>query len=70
MDDDVRDILKSAERGKHRAGQRKLIKHLKGQRLTRQQAIKAKCYNCNGMGELKICNIKTCALYPYSPCKI
>jgi hypothetical protein len=63
----MNDYLKSAESGKMRAGKGDLIKHLKGKRLTRQGAIKAKCYDCNGMGESDECDMEHCSLYPYSP---
>lgn len=66
----MQDMLKSAELGTSRAGKNTLIKHLKGERITRQQAIRAKCYDCNGMGEQGECDIKTCALFPYSPYKV
>jgi len=64
------DMLKSAKDGKLRAGKNNLIKHLTGGRLTRQQAIKAKCYDCQGMGETDKCDIKACSLFPYSPYKL
>ena len=52
------------------SGRADLIKHLEGKRLSKGQAIKAKCYDCNGMGESYECDIETCSLYPYSPYKI
>ena len=61
------EMIKSASAGPLRQGKNDLIKHLKGQRLTQRQAIRAKCYDCNGMGELGTCEISTCALWPYSP---
>ena len=61
------ELLKSAKAGPLRAGKNNLIKHLEGHRITRNQAISAKCYDCNGMGELNTCQIVTCALWPYSP---
>ena len=61
------DMLVSAKNGTLRAGKNDLVKHLMGKRLTRNQAIKAKCYDCNGMGELGTCNIVVCPLYPFSP---
>ena len=60
------DILRSAKSGKSRAGKRELIKHLEGIRLTRQQAIRAQCYDCNGMGDSGDCDIETCPLIPFS----
>lgn len=60
------EMLKSAQRGKSRAGKKDLIKHLKGQKLTRSQAIKAKCYDCLGMGESCSCDMENCVLWPFS----
>jgi hypothetical protein len=60
------DLLMSVRSGKKRDGQILLVKHLNGVRLTRSQAIRAKCYGCDGMGDSGICEIKTCSLYPYS----
>lgn len=61
------DMLRSARGGKKRAGQSNLISYLSGKRITRDQSIKAKCYECNGMGEQLDCDIEACALFPYSP---
>ena len=61
------DMLKSAESGKSRAGKKDLIKHLHGQRITRNQAIRAKCFDCNGMGESGECEVRACPLYAFSP---
>ena len=63
------DLLKSAEGGLHRVGKKELINHLKGERLTRKAAIRAKCYDY-GMGESNKCDIETCPLHSYSPYKI
>lgn len=63
----MEDLLKSAKGGKLRKGQKNLINYLQGQRLTRNQAIQAKCYDCDGMGESGICDLDECSLYPYSP---
>lgn len=60
-------FIKSAKNGTKRAGQKDLLKHLAGKRLTRTQAIKAKCYDCNGMGEDDTCEMAECPLHPYSP---
>ena len=62
-----KDMLNSAIKGKKRRGQGELIKHLNGVKITRQQAIRAKCYDCNGMGESKECDVEECSLLPYSP---
>lgn len=62
-------LLESARRGKRRAGRKDLIDYLQGKRLTQRQAIRAKCYDCNGMGELSDCDIEDCSLFGYSPYK-
>jgi hypothetical protein len=64
------DLLESAKNGAGRKGKSVLIKHLNGERLTQRQAIQAKCYDCNGMGESNECDIQTCSLYPYSPYRV
>jgi len=53
---------------KSAAGRKELEKHLKGKRLTRGQALRAKCYECeNGYMDGKMpCNIPDCPLYPYN----
>ncbi len=60
-------LLKSARSGKLRAGKNSLIKHLTGNRLTQRQAISAKCFDCNGMGESNSCDLVSCPLLPFSP---
>ncbi|MFA5154266.1 MAG: hypothetical protein WC554_17075, partial [Clostridia bacterium] len=59
--------IENVSKGKGRAGKADLLKHLKGVRITQRQAIRAKCYDCNGMGDSDECDIETCSLYPYSP---
>ena len=60
------DMLSSARSGRSRKGQTYLINYLMGKKLTRQQAIQAKCYDCDGMGDTGECALKDCTLYPYS----
>ena len=60
-------MLKSAMSGKSRSGKSDLVKYLNGGRITRNQAIKAKCYDCQGMGDSGTCEMAHCSLYPYSP---
>ena len=61
------ELLESAKSGKGRKGKSLLIRYLSGKRLTRDQAIQAKCFDCDGMGDSGECDIKSCSLYPYSP---
>jgi len=70
MDEDRERLLSSAKHGHKRTGQKNLIDYLNGKRLTQRQSIRAKCYDCNGMGEQKDCDIDTCSLFPYSPYRI
>ena len=65
-----RDLLASARSGKHRSSQKFLIKYLEGGKLTRTQALKAKCYDCDCMGESAECVLEECPLLPYSPFKL
>lgn len=65
-----KDMLDSATTGTRRAGQGDFVNYLMGKRLTQRQAIKAKCYDCDGMGDTGECDCISCALYPYSPYKI
>ena len=63
------DLLQSAKNGTKRRGKKELIKHLEGKKLTWGQAIRAKCYDCNGMGEQKDCDNLECPLLPYTSCR-
>jgi hypothetical protein len=64
-----KELLASARAGVRRSGRTQLVKWLTGNRLTQREAIKAKCYDCNGMGEQDTCDIEGCPLRPYSPYK-
>ncbi len=65
-----KDYIESAKKGKSRKGKTELLKYLEGKRITRSQSIKAKCFDCNGMGESKECDIETCSLFSYSPYRV
>ena len=67
MDEIAKSMLESAKKAPLRRGKKELIKHLEGGKITRSQAVRAKCFDCNGMGESNLCYIITCPLYPYSP---
>jgi hypothetical protein len=58
--------LNEAKSGTSRSGKSELIKHLSGAKITRQQAIKAKCYDCDGYGDSGECELNQCPLFPYS----
>lgn len=49
-------------------GQTEYEKFKAGQKLTRNQSIKALCYECNGFEEANHdCKAVHCPIYPYSP---
>ena len=60
-------LYESAKRGKGRAGKLAFLRHQEGVRLTQKQAISAKCFDCDGMGDSGECLQDYCPLYPYSP---
>ena len=66
--DSIKDIRKL---GKRAQGRGELIRHLKGERLTRNQAIKAKCYDCMGgfNDGIYSCEIPECSLFNFHPYK-
>ena len=62
-DDRLAIALQNAPNLKQRQGKAMYLKHLRGELLTRSQAIAAKCFECNGDADL--CNVVTCSLLPY-----
>lgn len=62
------DKIKSIRKhGKTARGQKELVKHLEGQKLTMKQAIYARCYDCCGFfSDGKVdCAMTHCPLYPF-----
>ena len=60
--------LKNIRRhGKTARGQKELLKHLSGQKLTLKQAANAHCYDCAGYyADGKVaCNMPHCSLFPF-----
>jgi hypothetical protein len=55
--------------GKAAQGQKELIGHLEGDRLTLKQAVNAHCYDCTGFfADGKVdCGMKHCPLHPFMP---
>jgi hypothetical protein len=55
--------------GKTARGQKELLKHLSGQKLTLKQAANAHCYDCAGYyADGKVaCNMPHCSLFPFMP---
>jgi len=63
-------ILSDVEKyGLTAQGKRELLKYLTSERLTRKEAMLAKCYECmNGYADGKVdCGIESCPMYPYMP---
>jgi hypothetical protein len=59
-----------AEHWKLRKGKNEYLKHLNDERLTRTEAMTAKCYECNaGYDDDKPgdCNVPACPLHQYMP---
>lgn len=51
-------------------GQNEYLKFKKGEKLNKSQAIKAMCYECNGLEDSKAdCQGTLCPLYPFQPYK-
>jgi len=61
--------LENVKRGTMRKGKNELLKHLSGAKIHRAAAIKAKCYDCNGLGESNECSVSTCPLYGFTQWK-
>jgi len=71
MQDEQRQIKEIEVNGKLAKGRRHLLAKLKGEKITRGEAITAKCYDCMGyyVDGIKDCGITTCPLYVYMPYK-
>jgi hypothetical protein len=62
------DRIKSIRKnGKTARGQKELLNHLAGQRLTLKQAVIAHCYDCSGFfADGKVdCRMPHCSLHPF-----
>ncbi len=62
--------IKVSEGWKLRRGKNEYLRHLNDERITRGEAITAKCYECNaGYDDEKAgdCNSPLCPLYQYMP---
>jgi hypothetical protein len=55
--------------GKKAEGRSELLKHIKGVKLIRSEAIKAKCYDCMGYyaDGVEDCKDNRCPLYKFHP---
>jgi hypothetical protein len=66
MNDRIKNIRRH---GKTARGQKELLKHLSGQKLTLKQAANAHCYDCAGYyaDGKHACNMLHCSLFPFMP---
>lgn len=57
------------QHGKTARGQKELLKHLSGERLTLKQAVNARCYDCAGFyaDGKHDCKMPHCPLHPFMP---
>ncbi len=64
MNERIKDIRRQ---GKAARGQKELIKHLSGERLTLKQAVNAHCYDCMGFyaDGKHDCAMPKCPLHPF-----
>jgi len=59
--------IEDVEKMKLRNGRKQYLKFLRGERVTRDEAIKAKCYDCCNGEDFHPCRCSTCALIPFCP---
>ena len=52
-------------------GKQSLLNHLNGEKITRKEAMDAKCYDCMGyfVDGRQDCLVKHCPLFPFRPYK-
>jgi len=64
---EMKQIKNIQQNGKKAQGQKELIKHLEGRRLTLKQAVLARCYDCtcHFADGKQDCRIPKCPLYPF-----
>jgi hypothetical protein len=68
----ISEIIKDINKyGKKAKGRSELLQYLNGNKITRDQAIKAACYQCTNyyIDGLIDCEMDHCSLYPYFPYK-
>ncbi len=59
--------IKEIELWPRRTGRKELLRHLRGERLTRDEAIKARCYECGGGEDTEPCMASACPLTQFCP---
>lgn len=61
----VEQTIKNAYAMPKKSGRAEYIKHLEGDRLTRDAAIRAKCFQCVCGEDSELCIIPQCPLTPF-----
>ncbi|MDA8429407.1 MAG: hypothetical protein M0T70_09155 [Geobacteraceae bacterium] len=64
---DKSNIIANVKKWARHAGKNDYLNYLGGARITRNQAIKAKCYECVQGEDTSTCTIFKCPLTPFSP---
>ena len=57
--------IESVKKWPKQIGKADYLRHLRGERLTRDEAIKAKCYDCVCGEDTEPCLVGFCPLQPY-----
>ena len=62
-------IIEVERHGKHVQGKNEYLKFLRGEQITRREAMLAKCYECTCYydGKERDCQIPDCPLSPHNP---
>lgn len=63
--DQLQRQIQQANEWPRQIGKSHYLKHLKGEHLTRDEAIQAKCYECTCGEDAEPCNAITCPLHKY-----
>jgi len=58
--------IKNVEKWKRKAGKAEYERFLKGEKLTRAEAIRAHCYQCTQGEDTEPCCVLCCPLRPFS----
>jgi len=67
MEDRIKRQLRDVETWPRRSGRKEYVKHLRGGRLTRDEAIRAMCYSCVAGEDTDPCKVLVCPLTQYCP---
>lgn len=65
MEEQREQTIRNVERWPKKPGKSDFLRHLRGERLTRAEVIRAKCFECVGGEDTRPCNVVECALTHY-----